>query len=112
MKTVLTIIFLSALSFNTMAADSISCYSKRLNTEFKINKRLISIIENNGRSLASVSARTKHTSNGFDKILSHNNKKVTLHIENRKNFSQVNDYIILRNTQGHEITYPLECQNL
>lgn len=112
MKVLLQTIILMTLSFNIMASDSISCYSDRLNTEFKISKQAISIVAEDGRSIASVSARTKHLSQGFNKILNHENKKVTLHIQNKRSFSQVDDYITLRNQQGHEVTYPLECENI
>jgi hypothetical protein len=62
------------------------------------------------RSVASVQGvRTKLEGTGFTKVMFHNGAKHIIHIEDRKSFSVVDDYLIIRSNEGHEMTYPLEC---
>jgi hypothetical protein len=64
----------------------------------------------NQRSVASVSSvRTKLERDGFTKIIFLDGIKHTIHIENKNKFSDLDDYMVLRSREGHEITYPLTC---
>lgn len=112
MKT-LIIIFLAIMSINSMAG--IVCHTPRLNKVFEINDNKITFIheidQHKNRELASVNSRNKTDLSGLNKIVNFENEKHTIHIENTKNFSDVDDYIVIRNQIGHEITYPLSCSN-
>ncbi len=96
------------LSHNILAKQII-CQSERLGKLFKIATTSITLIDSEGRSIASVGARTKIRGKALEKIVNYNNQMITVHVDNRNNFSPLNDYIVLRNSLGHEITYPLEC---
>lgn len=39
-----------------------------------------------------------------------NGLKYEVHIENVKEFTEVEDYITIENEKGHKITYALECK--
>lgn len=36
--------------------------------------------------------------------------KYQVHIENTESFAEVDDYITIENSEGHKITYALECK--
>lgn len=57
-------------------------------------------------------ARTRKRGNLLEKILYVNGNKHLVHIENVNSFSFLDDYLTIRNLQGHEITYPLECKKV
>jgi hypothetical protein len=48
--------------------------------------------------------------NGFSKFFYVSGKKYTIHIDDKDNFSDIDDYMIIKSSNGHEITYPLNCQ--
>lgn len=110
--TKIAIALISALMVSQIFAGVV-CHTPRMSKVFNIEQNKVSVYQNdvrNGREIASSNqARTLYTSNGFTKVLEHMGHKVTLHIENAKQFSDVNDYLVIRDTQGHEITYPLTC---
>jgi hypothetical protein len=63
------------------------------------------------RSVASTtSVRTKFTGTGFDKVIFNNGNKHVVHIEDRNNFSEVDDYLLVKSKEGHEMIYPLICE--
>lgn len=99
-----------ALFIGQSYAAGIECSSERLGQVFKIAQTQITLADNDGRSIASLGARTKIRGESVEKIVNYNNKKMTIHIGNKKSFSPLNDYIVLKNSHGHEITYPLDCQ--
>lgn len=96
----------------------IICHTPQVAMAFKINNQNIAFIErsnpgDNLRSIASTevhNVRTRLTQNGFTKTLQYNNKRHTIHIANSGEFNHFDDYIIIRNNEGHEITYPLDCE--
>lgn len=117
-KVALIVFFATYSSFIMANPSVINCHNERMRKSFVIHKNQVTInIERedySGRSIASLSysqraTRTKHHANGFSKIMSFEGKKYTLHIEDTKNFSELNDYISIRSKEGHEITYPLYC---
>lgn len=105
----LTITFLT-LFVGQVFGSQIKCTSERLGQTFQIEKTTVTFTDNDGRSLASVGTRTKMRGYSVDKILSYNNKRMTIHVDNKTSFSPLNDYVVLKNSRGHEITYPLDCQ--
>lgn len=59
-----------------------------------------------------LSTRTRYTIKGFKKYFNWNKNRYYIHIENAQNFSDVDDFVVIQNEKGHEITYPLNCQSL
>lgn len=102
------------LLFSATSLASIECHTPRMNKTFKIEDSRVTFFNDQsiegGREVASVGARTRKTQKGFTKILSFEGRKHTIHINDRNSFSDVNDYMIVRNNKGHEMTYPLSCK--
>lgn len=71
----------------------------------KLDKRLPA-------SAIKLNTRTRYTMKGFKKYFNWNKNRYYIHIENREDFSEVDDYVVIQNEKGHEITYPLDCKNL
>ncbi len=97
-----------------MAAPQIICTTPRESKVVLIKDTSIALSTPekliNQRTVASVSSvRTKVEGKGFTKIIFMNGIKHTIHIENKNEFSDSNDYMVLRSGEGHEITYPLTC---
>ena len=117
MKTsIITIITFLILGQNAFA--SIVCSSDRMQKDLVISNTSIAFQEyqdsSDSRSIASTnfqSVRTKNINNGFNKIVFFEGQKHTIHINNVSDFSDVDDYITIRSQKGHEIIYPLSCQN-
>ena len=111
MKALFIIIF-TAASLNVNA--SIVCHTPRLNKIFEIkNTRVTFFTEFDAttkRELASVISRTKSAEKGMTKIVNFENQKHTIHIEDTAHFSDLDDYIIIKAKSGHEVTYPLSCE--
>ncbi len=117
MKAHLFIFLVSFLATQAVKA-SITCHSPRIKNQIKISKSSIVFHHNpndlDSRSIASISVegvRTRKSSHGFTKIIFFEGKKHTIHIKNTSQFSDLNDYITIRSQKGHEILYPLSCQN-
>lgn len=113
MKTLMLTI-LTLISFDLSA--SVVCHTPRMNKIFEVSDKKVTFFnefENNEtkRELASVASRTKSTATGLTKIVDFENQKHTIHISNLQNFSDVDDYIIIKSRTGHEVTYPLTCEN-
>lgn len=98
-------LLLSAQAF----AGQIECHAERLGKVFKLNKTEIAMEDSEGRSIASVGARTRLRGQSIEKMMSYDNQSITIHVDNRESFSPLNDYIVLKNSLGHEITYPIDC---
>ena len=108
----LVITFFTLLTFNTEA--SIVCHTPRMNKIFEVSDKKVTFFNEfdnqTKRELASVVSRSKSTSKGMTKIVDFENHKHTIHITDMNNFSDVNDYIIVKSRQGHEVTYPISCE--
>ena len=114
MKTSLSIfIILCGISLNSMAA--IVCHTPRMNRNFEIDDNKISFFQEGSelkhREIASLVTRNKVDGIGLTKVVNFENQKHIIHIENVDHFSDINDYIIIKNNTGHEIVYPLSCNN-
>ncbi|MFA6239038.1 MAG: hypothetical protein WC635_16995 [Bacteriovorax sp.] len=109
----LFITFIALISFNSQA--NIVCHTPRSNKVFEIKDTRVTFFnefdESAKRELASVLSRSKSSEKGVTKIVEFENQKHTIHIEDAKNFSDSDDYIIIKAKSGHEVTYPLSCQN-
>jgi hypothetical protein len=110
MKTllVLTLLVMTAKSF-----ASIICHTPRMNKIFEINDNKVSFIHEGDRSsdraIASLISRNKNDAKGITKIVDFEGAKHTIHIEDAKRFSDVEDYILIKSKTGHEIIYPITC---
>jgi hypothetical protein len=117
--TILTTLFmLLALTIGTTASanGNIECQVDRMGKTFSISTNTITLRgdeSENGRAIASIAAiRTRRSGNGFTKIMNFEGHKYGLHIEDTNSFSEVNDYITIRSSRGHEVTYPISCQRM
>ena len=95
-------------------SGKITCETPRGNKVLVIEDQKVSISQpfriKQERAVASVqNVRTKLAGSGFTKVLFHNGVKHIIHVEDRQNFSAIDDYLIIRSNEGHEMTYPLEC---
>lgn len=109
----LFITIIAVMSFNTQA--SIVCHTPRSNKVFEIKDTKVTFFNefdtSAKRELASIASRTKSSETGITKIVNFENQKHTIHIENSSSFSDTEDYIIIKAKSGHEMTYPISCQN-
>lgn len=113
MKTLLTI---ALIAFTQSLSAAIVCETPRESKTIEIESQTVTIKGSEeispSRVVASIGAvRTKLQGNGFTKVLFHSGAKHIIHIEDRNSFSEVDDYLIIRSSEGHEITYPLNCKN-
>lgn len=106
--------FLALLTFNTDAEASVLCHTPRMNKIFEVSDKKVTFYNEFDsrakRELASVTGRSKPSENGLTKVVDFENQKHTIHISDMNNFSDVNDYIIIKSRTGHEVTYPLTCE--
>ena len=79
------------------------------NVGVKINKGWDKSDNRLPASSAEVSTRTRFTMKGFKKFFKYENKRYYIHIEDKSGFSEVDDFVVIQNGEGHEITYPLNC---
>ena len=108
----LFITILTVISFGANA--SIICHTPRSNKIFEINDKRVTFFNEFDslakRELASVISRSKSSGSGVTKIVDFENQKHTIYIANAAHFSDSDDYIIIRAKSGHEVTYPLSCE--
>ncbi|MBC7713216.1 MAG: hypothetical protein H7177_07750 [Rhizobacter sp.] len=108
----LVITFLALLTFN--ASASVLCHTPRMNKVFEVSDKKITFFNefdtHAKRELASVIAKNKSEAQGITKVVDFENQKHTIHITDMNNFSDVNDYIIVKSREGHEMTYPITCE--
>ncbi len=111
MKSFLTLLFV-VMSIHSEA--SIVCHTPRMNKIFEVNGKKITFFNEfgsqNKRELASVLAKTKSNDKGVTNTVSFENQKHIIHIADENALSDLNDYIIIKSRNGHEVTYPLTCE--
>ncbi len=104
-----------SMIISTNAFSAIVCHTPRLNKIFEIKDNKVTFYkeweQNPQRVIASIDSRSKNVPSGITKILDLDNHKHTIHIENVNQFNDSNDYIIIKAKTGHEVIYPLSCQN-
>jgi hypothetical protein len=107
-------ILLLTTSLNLFASEQITCFGPRNSHKIILNSKSVSVskpFSNISRDVASeISVRTRVMGNGFSKFFYVSGKKYTIHIDDKDNFSDIDDYMIIKSSNGHEITYPLNCQ--
>lgn len=118
MKTTNFYLFFFLCVFNSANIYAgIVCHTPRMNKIFKISSedQKITFFQEyeltNKRAIASIDSYEKLTSTKITKITNFENQKHIIHIENTDQFSDANDYIIIKSAKGHEVTYPLLCKN-
>lgn len=101
-------------TFSLTSQASILCHTPRSNKVFEIKNTKITFFNEFDtaakRELASVVSRTRSSESGITKVVNFENQKHTIHIADSAHFSDVNDYIVIKAKSGHEITYPLSCE--
>ena len=111
MKALFITIF-TIMSFG--ASASIVCHTPRSNKIFEIKDTRVTFFNEFDttakRELASIVSRTKSDEKGMTKIVDFENQKHTIHIADAAHFSDSEDYIIIKAKSGHEVTYPLSCE--
>ena len=111
MKTLFITIF-AVMSFE--AGASIVCHTPRSNKIFEIKETKVTFFNefdlSTKRELASVISRSRSTEKGMTKIVDFENQKHTIHISDAAHFSDSDDYIIIKAKSGHEVTYPISCE--
>ncbi len=110
-----TLLILATLILTIQVSQaSVLCHTPRLNKIFEIKDNSVTFFHENDssarRELASLSSRNKMTNIGITKIVTFENQKNTIHINDLKKFSDSDDYIIIKAKSGHETTYPLICE--
>lgn len=102
------------LVLSSYANASILCLTPRMNKVFEIKDSKVTFFNefdsHAKRELASVNSFSQNLAAGFTKTLDFENQKHIIHIADSKNFSDLNDYLIIRAKNGHEVIYPLSCQ--
>ncbi len=103
------------MTITTASEANIICHTPSSNKIFEIKDSKITFFnefdKDAKRELASVYARTKLSKKGTTKIVDFENKKHTIHIQDINHFSDMEDYMIIKAKSGHEVIYPLSCQN-
>lgn len=111
MKT-LFIFILAMITVNAQA--SILCHTPRSNKIFEIKDAKVTFFNEFDttahRELASVVSRNRSNDKGLTKVVEFENQKHTIHIADAAHFSDVDDYIIIKAKSGHEVTYPISCE--
>ena len=114
MRLLFKALFAMFITSQALAAPQIICTTPRESKVVLIKETSIALSTPekliNQRTVASVSSvRTKIEGKGFTKIIFMNGIKHTIHIDDQAQFSDTNDYMVMRSNEGHEITYPLTC---
>ncbi|MBL6988266.1 MAG: hypothetical protein ISR65_00725 [Bacteriovoracaceae bacterium] len=98
---------------------TLKCTTPRMQKTFTVNKSTVTFYyeedsiqaeQKAGRAIASaVPMRTKRTGSGFTKYFTYEGNRYTIHIDNINHLSEVDDYMTIRSSEGHEILYPITC---
>ncbi len=109
-------LFIAIFALSSLASEaSILCHTPRLNKVFEIKDNRVTFFNEFDstakRELASVLSRSRSNQAGLNKVVDFENQKHIIHIANASQFSDVDDYIVIKAKSGHEVTYPLSCEN-
>ena len=91
------------------------CQTPRGFHKFSIDNNNVQIIKGLGKdqrlpaSSIKLNSRTRYTLKGFKKYFRYDDKNYYIHVEDSKSFSELDDFVVIKNSKGHEMTYPLEC---
>ncbi|EQC45691.1 hypothetical protein [Bacteriovorax sp. Seq25_V] len=110
MKLLTFTLLLTNLSVFAAPVMKVECKTARENFIVKIKDNNLTI---DGRYPAQTMAqRTRDLGKGVEKIFYLSGEKHTIHIGDKNKFSELNDFIAIKSRKGHEVTFPLNCQNL
>lgn len=110
---IITLVVIAIMNPAKASTGSIQCETAFGEKSFTIQESTVAFHHEseNGRSISSVlGARTQKTFNGFRKTLYINGNKHLIHIENKKNLDQNEDFLAITSPKGHKMTYPLSCK--
>ena len=115
MKPLFTFFLLtSALAGWANVNEFIVCHTPTRDRVLKISTNGIGVAKTASkgtRKIASVlNIRTFKTSHGFTKVFKYKNFDARVHIENTKDFNEVNDYFSVKSKKGHQMTFPITCE--
>ena len=110
-------ISLSANARIPAASAKMICHTPRIDKAFVVGQTQVTFLDESAegpeRQLASIEGiRTKISGNGFTKIMDFEGQRHTIHVANVNSPSQVEDYLVIRSREGHELTYPLDCSKV
>jgi len=108
-----TCALLLLVAFQSAHAEDINCKTAFGEKSFTISDSNVAFHkQSKGRKISSImDARTRVTYLGFKKVLYIDGNKHLIHIENKRRFSDGDDYLTVINQKGHKMTYPLTCSN-
>lgn len=114
-KLIISAVFMLSIHCS-LASETIKCHTPRMSKGFVIKDNSITFYSDgeygSGRALASISKiRTKREMRGFTKVTNFEGHKYIIHISDLENFSDVNDYVVIKSRNGHNITYPIVCKS-
>ncbi|MFG1500910.1 hypothetical protein ABMA70_11950 [Halobacteriovorax sp. XZX-3] len=107
----LSLITLSlAFTASAHAAVNFKCSTMRKNIEFNLKGNQIQV---EGRTPAqALIGRTHKVGNSVTKHYQLAGQKYQIHFDDVTNSNEMNTYISIRTKNGHEVTYPLSCNNI
>ncbi len=108
-------LFITLMTMITATTQaSIICHTPRSNKIFEIKDTKVTFFSefdtSANREIASVISKSISSYKGMTKIVNFENQKHTIHIADSAHFSDVEDYIVIKAKSGHEMTYPLSCE--
>lgn len=98
--------------FSNQAHAAIKCQTAYHEKSFTIEEQSVAFHkEQEGRSISSIhNVKTQKRLLGVDKVVYLDGMKHKIHIENQNSFNEADDYLSITSKQGHQMTYPLNCQ--
>lgn len=113
----LTILTSQAYAGLSASSAKMVCHTPRLDKAFVVGATQVTFLDESlqgpERQLASIEGiRTKISGNGFTKMMDFEGQRHTIHVADVSNPSTVNDYLVIRSREGHELTYPLDCSHV
>lgn len=115
MKKIFTLIALMTLATSVSARavfyKEIKCHTNRMAKGIKVTEEGVNFFEKSfSRELASVATREKSMTEGsVTRSFQFEGHKYTIHVEDVDNFSEMDDYLTISDSKGHEILYPVIC---
>lgn len=108
-KALLTLLLFVSLS----SAYSMECSTPRGEVEFKLEDQKITFYQEKEvkRSLASeISAAVFQEGNSVTQYFHYEGVKHLIHVQNTKRPNAHEDYLLLSNSKGEKMLYPLDCK--
>ena len=118
MKKTIALLTLITMSFTLQARavfyKEINCHTNRMAKGIKVTPSGVNFYEKSfARELASVPSREQAMNEGsVTRSFNFEGHKYTLHVENVDQFSDIEDYLTISDSKGHEILYPVTCSKI